>query len=49
VIVQSLRGTYTKEGSKLTMKWQGAGTTIGTVEDTTYTMNNKGMVSVYKK
>jgi hypothetical protein len=41
--------TYTKEGSKLTMKWQGAGMTTGTIEGNTFTMENEGMVFVYKK
>ena len=31
------------------MKWQGAGMTIGTVEGDTFTMDNEGMVFVYKK
>jgi len=31
------------------MNWQGAGTTIGTVEGDTFTMNNEGMVFAYRK
>jgi hypothetical protein len=41
--------TYTKAGSKLTVKWKGAGTTIGSVEGNTFTMNNEGMVFIYRK
>ena len=31
------------------MKWQGAGLTTGTVEGNTFTMDNEGMLFVYKK
>ena len=41
--------TYTKDGSKLTMQWQGAGTTTGTIEGNTFTMNNEGLTFVYRK
>ena len=44
-----VKATYTREGPKLTMKWEGAGMTIGTVEGDTFTMNNEGMVFVYKR
>ena len=44
-----VKATYTREGPKLTMQWQGAGMTIGTVEGDTFTMNNEGMVFVYRK
>ncbi len=44
-----VKATYTRDGSKLTMKWQGAGMTIGTVENGIFTMNNEGMVLVYRK
>jgi hypothetical protein len=44
-----VKATYTREGPKLTMQWQGAGMTIGTVDGDTFTMNNEGMVFVYKK
>ena len=46
---REVSATYTKEGSKLTMKWQGAGMTIGTVAGDTFTMNNEGMVFAYRK
>jgi hypothetical protein len=44
-----VKATYTREGPKLTMKWQGAGMTIGTIEGDTFTMNNEGMVFAYQK
>jgi hypothetical protein len=40
---------YTKKGSKLIMQWKGAGTTTGTIECSTFTMNNEGMLFVYRK
>ena len=44
-----VKATYTREGPKLKMQWQGAGTTLGTVEANTFTMNNEGMVFAYRK
>jgi hypothetical protein len=46
---REVSATYTKEGSKLTMQWEGAGTTTGTIEGNTFTMDNVGMVFVYRK
>lgn len=48
-VAREVSATYTKEGSKLTMQWKGAGTTTGTIEGSTLTMDNEGMVFVYKK
>ncbi|HWQ91528.1 MAG TPA: hypothetical protein VN673_07635 [Clostridia bacterium] len=48
-VTREVSATYTKEGPKLTMQWKGAGTTVGTIEGNTFTMNNEGMVFVYKK
>jgi len=31
------------------MQWKGAGITTGTIEGSTFTMNNEGMKFVYKK
>jgi len=44
-----VRATFTREDTKLTMKWQGAGMTIGNVEGDTFTMNNEGMVFAYRR
>ena len=46
---RQVKATYTREGSKLTMKWAGAGMTAGTVEGNTFTMSNEGMSFAYKK
>lgn len=48
-VTREVSATYTKAGSKLTMQWQGAGTTTGTIEGSAFTMNNEGMLFVYKK
>lgn len=44
-----VKATYTRQGSTLTMQWEGAGTTTGTVQGDTFTMNNEGMVFAYRK
>jgi hypothetical protein len=44
-----VKATYTRESSNLTMRWEGAGTTTGTVEGDMFTMNNEGMVFAYRK
>ena len=46
---RTVKATYTREGSSLTMKWEGAGVTTGKVEGDTFTMNNEGMIFVYRK
>ena len=46
---REVSATYTKDGSKLTMQWRGAGMTIGTIEGNSLTMDNEGMVFVYNK
>ena len=48
-VTRDVSATYTTEGSKLTMKWKGAGTTTANIEVDTLTMNNEGMLFVYKK
>jgi len=48
-IEREVAASYTKDGSKLTMQWEGAGMTVGTVEGNTFTMDNEGMVFVYRK
>ncbi len=40
---------YKVEGSRLFMKWKGAGTTEGTVQGDTFVMNNHGMIFEYAK
>lgn len=46
---REVKATYTQAGSKLTMKWEGAGVTSGTVEGDSFTMNNEGMIFAYHK
>ncbi len=41
--------TYTQDGPKLKMRWKGAGRTVGTIDGKTFTMENEGMVFVYKR
>ena len=49
VVVKEVKASFTQEGSTLTMKWEGAGITLGTVEGDTFTMNNEGMIFTYKR
>ena len=46
---REVTATYSREGSKLTMQWKGAGMTVGTISNNTFTMNNEGMLLVYRK
>ncbi|MDX2472313.1 MAG: hypothetical protein QNL91_01260 [Candidatus Krumholzibacteria bacterium] len=46
---REVSATYTKDGATLTMRWEGAGTTVGTVAGKTFTMDNEGIVYVYRK
>jgi len=46
---REVSASYTREGPRLTMTWAGAGTTVGTVEGNTFTMDNEGMVFEYRK
>ena len=48
-VAREVKATYTREDSRLTMKWERAGTTIGTVDGDSFTMNNEGMVLVYRR
>jgi hypothetical protein len=46
---REVKASFTRNGARLTMKWEGAGTTVGTVEGDLFRMNNEGMVLAYKK
>ena len=48
-VVREVSAVYTRDDSKLNMQWKGAGRTIGTIEGNTFTMNNEGMIFVYRK
>ena len=46
---REVKATYTRQGSELTMQWEGAGTTLGSVNGSAFTMTNEGMVFAYRK
>jgi hypothetical protein len=46
---REVSATYTRDGSRLTMQWQGAGVTNGTIEGDTFTMDNEGQLFLYQK
>jgi hypothetical protein len=46
---REVSATYTRDESKLTMQWQGAGVTNGTIEGDTFTMENEGQVFLYRR
>lgn len=46
---REVRATYTIQGTDLTMQWEGAGTTLGNVHGSTFTMTNEDMVLAYRK
>ena len=48
-VTRKVDATYTREGSKLYMQWEGAGRTTGTVAGGTFTMDNEGMIFDYRK
>ncbi len=41
--------TWTRNGSKLTMTWQGAGMTTGAIEGDMFTMDNEGQLLAYRR
>lgn len=47
--IKEVKATYKCQGTRLTMQWEGAGTTTGDVQGNTFTMNNEGMILVYRK
>ena len=46
---REVKATYTCQGSELTMRWQGAGTTKGQINGNQFIMNNEGMIFTYRK
>ncbi len=46
---RDLKGTYAEAGSDFNVKWEGAGQTKVTIEGSTLTMDNHGMLFVYQK
>jgi hypothetical protein len=48
-VIREVAATYTRDGSKLTMQWEGAGMTVGIIQDGSFVMDNEGMEFLYKK
>jgi hypothetical protein len=46
---REVNATYTRQGAELTMQWERAGMTLGTVHGNTFTMTNEDMVLAYQK
>jgi hypothetical protein len=46
---RAVSATWTRDGARLTMTWEGAGTTIGTLEGDTFTMDNEGQIFAYRR
>jgi hypothetical protein len=46
---REVKATYTRTGAELTMKWENAGITKGKVDGKDFSMNNEGMVLLYRK
>lgn len=46
---RDVRATWIRDGSRLTMTWQGAGTTTGTVEGDRFSMKNEGQEFTYRR
>jgi hypothetical protein len=46
---RDVKATYTRQGNELTMQWEGAGTTLGSVHGNSFTMTNEDMVLAYQK
>lgn len=48
-VTREVKATYTRQGPTLTMKWEKAGTTTGTIDGDAFTMNNEGMIFTYRR
>ena len=48
-MTREVRAQYEVNDSRLTMKWEGAGTTEGAVEGDRFTMDNHGMIFEYTR
>jgi hypothetical protein len=46
---REVKGTYTRDGVTLNMKWEGAGTTTAKLEGSNLTMINEGIAFAYRK
>ena len=48
-VTRVVKAAWTCRGAELVMKWERAGTTIGTVNGNAFTMTNEGLVFSYRK
>lgn len=48
-IVREVTATWTREGDMLTMRWEGMGTTTGTLSGASFVMDNEGILFEYRK
>lgn len=48
-MVREVDATWSRSGDVLTMQWEGAGTTTATVKEDALTMDNVGMILVYRR
>lgn len=46
---REVNAAYTRNGAEFTMQWERAGTTRGRLDGNQFTMNNEGMVLLYRK
>jgi hypothetical protein len=49
VASRDFSGTYTRDGSRFSLQWKGAGVNTATLEGNTFTMNNEGVLFAYVK
>jgi hypothetical protein len=49
VATRDSSGSYTREGSSFKLQWNGAGVTTGTLEGSTFTIEDDGLRCVYRK
>lgn len=48
-INREVKATYIRKGAELTMRWEHLGVTRGNIAADTFTMNNEGMVFIFRK
>lgn len=48
-VSREVMAEYSRDGADLRMTWRGAGKTVGTIDGTTFTMNNEGMIYAYRQ
>lgn len=48
-LAREVHAVYAKDGPRLTIWWDGAGTTAGSVDGATFRMDNEGVMFVYRK